>query len=187
MTKALIFDCFGVLYLGSQSYLFDQTPVSQHAVLRDVILASDYGYINHDEFLQQASSLTGRTPQELERAFSSAHQRNDDLLAAIRRFRSDYKIGLLSNVGVHVIERLFTSIERSELFDAVVLSSDVSVVKPHPEMYELIAQKLAVPAKDCIMIDDIEDNVRGAEAVGMKAVQFFTTDQVLQALEELTR
>lgn len=185
MIKALIFDCFGVLQLGNRSYLFDKTSPENHARLHDLNVASDYGFVSYDEYLEQVSEMTGWSPSALEATFRSSHWRNDELIAEIRKLRATYKIGLLSNVGHKGMEQFFSLEERAELFDAVVLSSDVAAIKPHPEMYQLIAEKLSVTPADCIMIDDVDDNVRGAEAVGMKGVQFFTTGQTLAAIESI--
>ena len=187
MIRALVFDCFGVLQLGNRDYLFDKTPVAQHDALRDLNVASDYGFVGYNEYLQQVSEMTGWSPKEIEATFQSAHSRNGALVAEIQKLRATYKIGLLSNVGQRGMEQFFSVAEREELFDAVVLSSDVAAVKPHPEMYEVIAHKLDVAADECIMIDDVADNVAGAIAVGMRGIQFRSTTQVLNDIQAVIR
>jgi HAD superfamily hydrolase (TIGR01509 family) len=68
-----------------------------------------------------------------------------------------------------VIDGLFTPEELESLFDVVVLSSEVGMVKPHPEIYELVAERLGVASGECIMIDDLPTNTAGAEAAGMQS------------------
>jgi putative hydrolase of the HAD superfamily len=58
------------------------------------------------------------------------------------------------------------------LFKGVVSSADVKILKPAKEIYEYLLNKYHLKASECLFIDDILDNVLGAQAVGMEAVQF---------------
>lgn len=44
------------------------------------------------------------------------------------------------------------------------------MAKPEPELFRLAAGRIAVPPGGCVFVDDREDNVHAAEAVGMTAV-----------------
>ena len=57
-----------------------------------------------------------------------------------------------------------------ELFDGVVISGDVGLHKPQPEIFVLGASASACPPADCVFVDDLRENCEGAEAVGMTAV-----------------
>lgn len=57
-----------------------------------------------------------------------------------------------------------------DLFDAVVISGEVGLRKPDPEIYRLAAERLGVPPSQCVFVDDLTPNVRGAVAVGMIGV-----------------
>jgi putative hydrolase of the HAD superfamily len=57
-----------------------------------------------------------------------------------------------------------------ELFDAVVISGDVGLRKPEPEIYRYAARQLDVAPEECVFVDDLAINVKGAEAVGMRGV-----------------
>src|ERR1700723_1488801 len=48
------------------------------------------------------------------------------------------------------------------LFDTVVLSGEVGMRKPEPEIFLHAAQTLGLPPEDCVFIDDIEANVAAA-------------------------
>jgi putative hydrolase of the HAD superfamily len=75
-----------------------------------------------------------------------------------------------------VIERLFSAEELAELFDVVVLSSEVGMVKPEPEIYRYSAGKLDLTEEQCLMVDDLTVNIEGALSVGMHGIVFKTTD-----------
>jgi HAD superfamily hydrolase (TIGR01509 family) len=61
-------------------------------------------------------------------------------------------------------------------FDVMVDVATIGVRKPAPEPYLAVAQALEVPAGECLFIDDMPVNVRGAEAVGMEGFRFEVTD-----------
>jgi len=57
-------------------------------------------------------------------------------------------------------------------FDGVVVSSDVKMIKPYPQIYEYILKKYELKPEECLFIDDVEANVEAAKAAGMKAFVF---------------
>lgn len=168
MIHAVIFDCFGVLVHGSLDHLRSLAPPERLAELNDLSHNSDYGYVSEKEYLQGVGDLLGCSAQEVYDIIHAQYVRNEEMIALVRSLRGQYKTALLSNVGRGVIAGLFTQEELESLFDVVVLSSEVGMVKPHPDIYELVAQRLGVVSSECIMIDDIPANTAGAEAAGMQ-------------------
>jgi epoxide hydrolase-like predicted phosphatase len=71
------------------------------------------------------------------------------------------------------------------LFDTVVISGDVGVHKPQPEIYLLACERLDVEPAVAVFVDDLRENCAGAEAVGMTAVLHRDTTATLERLEEL--
>lgn len=73
------------------------------------------------------------------------------------------------------------------LVDQVVLSGDVGVAKPDPRIYRLTADALGLAPGDCIFVDDLSANVRGAVAVGMVGIHHVdggaTADEIAILLE----
>lgn len=66
------------------------------------------------------------------------------------------------------------------LFRDIVVSGDERLVKPDPEIFQLLLDRNALAARDCLFIDDSPRNVSGAVAVGMQA-HHFTGPQALRA------
>jgi putative hydrolase of the HAD superfamily len=92
------------------------------------------------------------------------------------------KTGLISNSWST------THYDRSlldELFDTVVISAEVGLHKPQPEIYRLTAERLAEPAESCVFVDDLRENCRGAEAVGMTAILHRDPAATVARIEEL--
>ncbi|WP_082899755.1 HAD family hydrolase [Rhodococcus phenolicus] len=67
--------------------------------------------------------------------------------------------------------------------DEVVLSGDVGVAKPDPRSYLLVAERLGLEPAQCVFVDDLVVNVRGAAAAGMVGVHHERPDV---AVAELT-
>ena len=56
--------------------------------------------------------------------------------------------------------------------DVLVDGSVEGYLKPHPRLYELMAERLGVAFDDMVFVDDQMTNVRGAEALGIPTVPF---------------
>lgn len=56
------------------------------------------------------------------------------------------------------------------LVDHVVISSEVGLRKPQPEIYRLVLDRLGVEAARAVLVDDAEPNVLGARAAGLQAL-----------------
>jgi putative hydrolase of the HAD superfamily len=106
------------------------------------------------------------------------------MVDAVREIRaSDLMTGLVSNSWstAHYDRKLL-----EELFDAVVISAEVGLHKPQPEIYLIGAERLEVEPAECIFVDDLRENCEGAEAVGMTAIRHRSADETIAKLRELT-
>ena len=83
-----------------------------------------------------------------------------------------HKIGVLSNAPDDLRERFLSDLPVDVDWDAIVVSGEVGVRKPDPRIFALAADKIGVPLRDCFFIDDLEENVLGAQAVGMSGYHF---------------
>jgi epoxide hydrolase-like predicted phosphatase len=72
-----------------------------------------------------------------------------------------------------------------ELFDAVVISAEVGMHKPQPEIYLLAAGRLGLVPASCVFVDDLRDNCAGAEAVGMTAILHRDPAETIPRIQEL--
>ena len=71
------------------------------------------------------------------------------------------------------------------LFDAIVISGEVGLHKPGPEIFELALAEIGLPASECVFIDDLKENIEGAEAVGITGILHRGADSTLPELERL--
>jgi putative hydrolase of the HAD superfamily len=80
-------------------------------------------------------------------------------------------IGLLSNNTLDLYDTL-AAFELEPLFDAVVISAGIGLMKPDPAAYQAVLEQLGVAPQQAVLVDDFPANVDGARAVGMEAVLF---------------
>ena len=101
----------------------------------------------------------------------------EDARAYLPRLQKRYTLGLLSDTAPS-LERVFKNAGIWRYFDAHVFSTDVGALKPDPAMYARILALLGARAEDCLFVDDLPRNLRGAEKAGMRAVQMARTEHV---------
>jgi epoxide hydrolase-like predicted phosphatase len=73
----------------------------------------------------------------------------------------------------------------AELFDDVVISGEVGVHKPEPEIYLLACERLSVEPSACVFVDDLRENCAAAEAVGMTAILHRDPERTVAEIERV--
>jgi putative hydrolase of the HAD superfamily len=85
--------------------------------------------------------------------------------------KRDYRLGLVSNIFAHQTHWI-EEFDLSRYFDNLILSCDVGLSKPDPEIYRLAAGRLSVDPKECVFVGDgMDHELSGAKAAGMNAVR----------------
>ncbi len=186
MIRAVIFDCFGVLYLESYPGSVQPLTKSDNRELRDLAGEGEYGLIDAQTLQSGFAKLLGTTPDQVAHRLDGFF-RNDQLLSYAQQLRSSYKIGLLSNIGPDTMQRFFPGDQRHNFFDVAVISSEVGMVKPHLEIFEYTCRQLGVDTSEAVMVDDMPDNCDGAREAGLRAIHFESNDQVIAELDRLLK
>ena len=142
------------------------------------------GELTAAEFSEKFAPLLGVSSENLvERLFGGVGP-DEPMVEAVRRARkAGIRTGLISNSwgeGLAYDEAILDA-----LFDAVVISGDVGLHKPQPEIFLMGAERIGVAPEDCVFVDDLRENCAGAEAVGMKAILHRGSAGTLPQLEEL--
>lgn len=70
----------------------------------------------------------------------------------------------------------------ADLFDAVVISAEVGMRKPDERIFRHALDLLALDPHECVFIDDIEHNVRAAEALGIRGLHHTAADTTIAEL-----
>jgi putative hydrolase of the HAD superfamily len=73
----------------------------------------------------------------------------------------------------------------ADLFDAVVISAEVGMRKPDERIFRHALDLLGLDAAECVFIDDIEHNIRAAEALGIRGIHHTGPESTIAELREL--
>lgn len=108
------------------------------------------------------------------------------LVEHIRSLRGNFHIGLISNAWSGLREFL-TKQQLIDLFDTVVISAEVGVVKPSARIFEIALEQAKVNANEAVFVDDSPANIEACEKAGMKGVHFSDPEKSLSRLNHLLK
>ena len=100
---------------------------------------------------------------------------NDSVLFMKKLKKEGVRVFLLSNLSYDG-KRFALHYDFMKEFEGTVFSCDVHRNKPEPEIFHILTGRYGLNPAETIFFDDHAPNVRGAEAVGIRAVLF--TDAV---------
>jgi putative hydrolase of the HAD superfamily len=150
----------------------------------ELVRGLETGALSEDEFGERFGELLEIDDRTglVERMFGGVRP-DEEMLAALRRARAaGIRTGLVSNsMGAGRYDRSAFP----ELFDGVVISGEVGLHKPQPEIFLLGAERAGAAPEDCVFVDDLRENCEGAEAVGMTAVLHRGAERTVPELERL--
>jgi putative hydrolase of the HAD superfamily len=151
---------------------------------RELVRGLETSSLSEDEFGERFGELLELDDRTglIERMFGGVRQ-DDRMMAAVRSARAaGLRTGLISNSmgGASYDRSLFP-----QLFDGVVISGEVGLHKPQPEIFLMGAERAGLEAEQCVFVDDLRENCEGAEAVGMTAVLHRGADTTVPELERL--
>lgn len=142
------------------------------------------GEVTEEEFEARFGAMLGvsETDGLVDRLFAGMGPDEPMIEAVKRAKRSGIRTGLISNSWGH---GRYDRDTFPEMFDGVVISGEVGLYKPQPEIFHLGAEKIGVPPEECLFVDDLKENCDGAAAVGMTPILHRGADQTLPELERL--
>lgn len=94
-----------------------------------------------------------------------------------------YGIYLLSNAGLDH-PQYFDRIPGSECFDGRVVSAFYKLLKPQPELYQILLREYKLKGEECFFTDDLNINVEAAMLAGMSGAVFRGADELRRSLRQ---
>jgi putative hydrolase of the HAD superfamily len=150
---------------------------------RDLLGALETGRLSDAEFEVAFAALLGVEPAHglIGRLFARMQpdERMFDGVAAAHR--AGIRTGLVSNSWG---EEGYDRTRFAELFDAVVISGEIGIRKPAPEIYTLAAERLGREPARCVFVDDLAGNLKPAREIGMATVLHRDAETTLAELEQ---
>ena len=106
------------------------------------------------------------------------------MLEWVRRVRSaGMKTAVLSNMGEDLLAHMKENFRWLDEFHHLTWSCELNVIKPMAAIYTHTLESLNVHANEALFLDDRAENVEGARAIGMHALQFRGVDALQADLE----
>lgn len=110
---------------------------------------------------------------------------NSDLIDYFVTLNSRFATGILSNSFVGARERERERYGFEAMCDVLVYSHEEGMSKPDPEIYRLACQRLGVDPDRTVFVDDTEEMLIGAAAVGLTPVKFVGQQETIDAIERV--
>jgi 2-haloacid dehalogenase len=195
--KAIIFDFGNVLLEWNPRYLyqkyFPDDPDGMERFLKEVNFAE--WNLQQDKgrpFAEAVASLSQQFPQysHLIQAY------HDNWIDSVRGpiagtvhivkelKQAGYPLYGLSNWSAETFPYAREQHDFFDLFDGIVLSGEVGQVKPDPEIFQILLDRIGKPAKECLFIDDALPNIHQAQAMGFITIRFESPEQLKIKLRE---
>ncbi len=184
MIKALIFDFDGVIVRTE-----DYSPRHDWDVRLGLPIGSVERAVHHSDLWVQAQLgriseaaywrgvaellyMRGDDISQLRRDYFSGDRLNYRVLDYIRELRQQgYTVAMLCNESLQLENRL-RELGIRDLFEPVIVSAQIGVMKPDPTAYRVALHELSVAPREAVLIDDTLANVRSAQTVGMHTILF---------------
>ena len=143
-----------------------------------------------DEFLR---ALGYRNPQFHMRDYIENHLTMDcEFYTFADRYREKYRYALLSNDVLAWSDYITEYYGLNRYFTHKIISAGVHCRKPESKIFEIALERLAIPAVECIFIDNSVANLKTAQKVGMDTILFNRDNEeysgaTVYSFEELAR
>ena len=197
--NTLIFDMGGVLIRWEPEYFIRREEIADPAdaaLLMDAIYKSPEWPLQDMGELDEAGVEAAALKKLPHRLHAVAHRLIWEwplepipmMANLLKQLKADgFKLYLLSNASVRQPE-YWPQISGHEYFDGTVISALEKCVKPGETIFKLLLNRYGLKSSDCIFIDDMPRNVKGAEAVGIRGIRFTGDVEALRlAIEQFRR
>jgi len=198
MTISTILFDFGGVLLRTEDHQPRRTLAAKYGLEEDELvrlvfgspsaLSASVGEITAEQHWQEVAKALGASNESIPsliEQFYGGDRLDEALVQLIRSYRETHRVGLLSNAWDDLRPFLINRLGILDIFDEVIISAEVGVIKPDRRIYELAAQRFKVPPSEVVFIDDLLVNVQAAQEAGMKGIQFRSTLQTINDLQRL--
>ncbi len=117
------------------------------------------------------------------RFFAFEGRIDQEMVNLIKQLPKQFRLGILTN-NHDRFEDYLQRVGLTDLFDEVVNTHRIGVAKPDKPAYLRAVSRLSVEPQNCLFIDDVEANVEGGQAAGLKCHHFRTQTGLVEWLKE---
>jgi epoxide hydrolase-like predicted phosphatase len=182
--KAIIFDFFGVICSDEYWQFVKADKNDTDGQFNKLSNDLNLGNISWDDFVDEVARDTGQEEEQVRKMYGS-QKINPDMVRLIGTLRKKYKTALLTNANKEQLHQIIQGIGLEKVFNEIVVSSDVGMVKPDERIFKLTLSKLQVDPQEAVFIDDISRYVYAAKDIGMHGIVYSDYGQMKAELMRL--
>lgn len=146
----------------------------------------DRGRLDADALVQRTAARTGLAEADVRAvvdAIPRALRPDPATVALIGELRSaGHTLYFLSNMPAPYARWLEAEHPLDDWFDAGLFSADARAIKPEPAIFSMAEQRFGARGDELLFLDDVQANVRAAQAAGWQAAQYLDAGQVRRVL-----
>lgn len=176
MIKSVVFDMGQVMLRFDPDTFLKRAGVADPAerdYLKPIIFTRpewgfmDWGYCDESEYLEryvlpELPEKYHEVARKMVMAWDDPIMPMEGMADLVRSVKErGYNVYLLSNASVRLHD-YFPRCPGSEYFDGMVVSADIELMKPQPEIYRYMLNKFSIKAEETIFIDDNLLNITAA-------------------------
>jgi len=191
--NTFIFDCFGVICDPVLNGWYNENRLKKGFVdenLKNVFEKFDLGELSEEDMIDYFSKYEGvnSSKDELREQIDSLLGIDSNLVKTIKELKNKgYKTALLSNANAAFFNRKVypTYPEFKNLFDEIIISSEVGMVKPYKDIYLHTLSRIDSKPEESLFVDDSKANVDAAEELGINGFLYTDSDSFLEYVNSL--
>lgn len=185
MIRNIIFDIGGVLIDWNPHYYFDEYfngDTEREEFFLTAICGREINRWMDDGMLpveagEKMARLHPEWRQEIEDYIIHWREQIGDEIPDMKAYLKNlkdkgFRLFGLTNWSAVTFRKVMKEYDITGLLEDIVISADVHLLKPGPEIYRLLMDRNGLKAEECIFTDDHIENVTGAAAVGIKGILF---------------
>lgn len=200
--KAIIFDLGGVVidvdmekpYNDFAEMVKDDDPELVKEDLLSTAFDLEVGLSDPKEFYREVRAITKKKMknEEIDEIWNSMLGEVDpENIVLLDKLKAKYKILALSNTNeIHEAEfnKRFAAVANGrtpeQIFDKAFYSHDMGMRKPDEYMYKEVLESYDLEPEDALFIDDNADNVKAAQAMGIKGYHLKKGEKIVDLLKD---
>ena len=169
-------------------------PFEQKTVVNKLLYKTDWskldkGTLSYKDAVEIAHSKTKLPKLKLRKLLDEIPKGltpKPETLELIQELKKDnHKLYVLSNMFSETADDLENRYSFWDLFDGIVFSARIKMIKPSPEIYQYMLKRFNLKAEETIFMDDLKDNVDAAIKEGIKGIHFKSAEQARAELGRL--
>ncbi len=183
--KGIIFDFFGVISSEVAPFWFAKYfPQDKIAELKEKYVSpADRGEISYVQLLSQLSQVGNTSPEKVRKELDDLVIINQEVVSFIKEIKETHKVGLLSDAPSEFLKGILHKHDLENLFDEIVISSEVHITKKNKDIYSLILKKMELNVTEVMFVDDNNQNIKLAEELGIKGYVYDSTKDLIHLFD----